>query len=173
VGGASLNGPAPPLRVSATREDSRGVAELVRACGNFRPSEIAVAVELVEERLARGPASGYEFLFADGPAGLDGYACYGPVPGTEGSFDLYWIAVHPRARGAGLGRALVRAAEHHMADQGARTVYIETSSRDDYAAARALYRAAGYAEAARLPGFYAPGDDRITYAKQIRADDAR
>lgn len=176
MGIAPLNatGIAPSgMRVTALAGDTAAVAALVRACGNFRDSEVEVAVELVRERLDRGAASGYEFLFADDEAGLAGYACFGPVPGTEGSFDLYWIAVHPRARGRGLGRELVCAAERRMADCGARAVYIETSSRPDYAPARALYRAAGYLEAARLPDFYAPGDDRITYVRKLELSHAR
>jgi hypothetical protein len=49
------------------------VRELVTATGFFSPAEVAIATELVETRIAQGPASGYAFLFAetdDRPSGL-------------------------------------------------------------------------------------------------------
>ena len=52
-------------------------------------------LELVEERLAKGTASGYYFVLVDQEDRLAGYSCYGPIPGTVSSSDLYWIAVHP------------------------------------------------------------------------------
>ena len=35
-----------------------------------------------------------------------GYYCIGPTPATEGTFDLYWIAVEPSLHGRGVGSAL-------------------------------------------------------------------
>ena len=29
---------------------------------------------------------------------IAGYACWGPIPGTTASVDLYWIVVHPMNR---------------------------------------------------------------------------
>ena len=45
-------------------------------------------------------SSDYFFLGAFTPEEeLAGFACYGPTPGTDRTYDLYWIAV---IRGAGV-----------------------------------------------------------------------
>ncbi len=54
----------------------------------------------------------------------------------------YYLAVHPEARGAGLGRALMRAAESWAAARGAPK--IELMVREGNAAALGFYEAAGY-----------------------------
>ena len=45
---------------------------------------------------------------------------------------------------------------------------IETSSLDEYAPARGLYRKLGYEEEARLRDFYDAGDDKIVFCKRLR-----
>ena len=155
-------------------DDANAVRSLVAATGFFRPDEIGVAVELVEERLAKGAASGYHFVFAecsgsgDGTAELAGYACWGPIPCTLHGIDLYWIVVHPSQQGGGLGRKLSRRVEDAARAAGGHRLYAETSGTERYAPTRAFYQALGYAEAARLPEFYAPGDDKIIYVKMLQ-----
>lgn len=162
--------PLTGFRCEVEPGDVEAVRAIVTSTGFFHAEEIEVAVELVEERLARGAASGYHFLFpragseADPPAG---YACFGPVPATRGSFDLYWIAVHAARRRRGLGRRLLAAAEQAIALQGGRRVWVETSSRELYAPTRAFYRSCGYEEAARLEDFYAPGDSKVVFVKRL------
>jgi ribosomal protein S18 acetylase RimI-like enzyme len=141
------------------------VRAIVESAGFFTPAEVDVAVELVEERLAKGPASGYHFLFLDGPAGPVGYACFGPIPCTVSSFDVYWIAVHAHARGGGLGKALMAAAERAIGAMGGTRIYVETSSRPLYGPTRAFYEKCGYRQVALLPDFYAPGDGKLILSK--------
>jgi ribosomal protein S18 acetylase RimI-like enzyme len=52
--------------------------------------------------------------------------------------------------------------------QPARLLIIETSSLPRYEAARQLYCRHHYREVARIPDFYADGDDRVIYAKRFR-----
>jgi ribosomal protein S18 acetylase RimI-like enzyme len=147
--------------------DEFAVREIVAATGFFRPDEVDVAAELVRERCLRGPASGYFFVFAEIEGRTVGYACYGPIACTIGSFDLYWIAVHPERQGQGLGRLLMRAAEEQIALAGGRHIYVETSSREQYRPTRTFYEAHGYRAAATLADFYAPGDGKVIYLKAI------
>jgi ribosomal protein S18 acetylase RimI-like enzyme len=139
----------------------------VRATGFFSDEEEAVAAELVEERLAKGKPSGYEFVFAEQAETLVGYSCYGLIPLTRSSFDLYWIVVHPAAQGSGIGRQLMEATEAAVAGVGGTAVYAETSSREQYAPTRAFYRATGYTLAADFPDFYAPGDGKVVFVKRL------
>jgi GNAT superfamily N-acetyltransferase len=147
--------------------DDATIAALVAETGVFSADEIAIAGELVAERRARGGDSGYHFVIAEQDGVIAGYACFGPIPGTEGSFDLYWIAVRLACQGAGLARAILARAEAEAISFGARRMFIDTSATAPYAPARALYTACGYAQVALLPDFYRPGDAKAIFAKTL------
>ena len=138
---------------------------LTAATGLFRPDEVAIAVELLDGALAGD--GDYRFLGAYAEDRLVGYACWGPTPGTEGTFDLYWIVVDPARQGEGVGTRLLRAVEDKLTTDHGRLVVVETSSRPDYAPTRAFYEQRGYTQAARLAGYYAPGDDLVIYLKDL------
>jgi len=155
----------------ALREsDASAVGALVRETGFFSEEEQLVAIELVEETLLRGAASGYDFVLTDdpdNPGKLSGYACFGPIPATRSSYDLYWIAVAPSQQGRGLGRQILREAERCALVSGARQMFLDTSGRQQYEPTRAFYERSGYRVAATLQDFYAPGDDKIIYSKHL------
>ena len=50
--------PSLTLRTDVVQGDRIAVRDIVASTGLFRPEEIGIAVELVEERLRVGPASG-------------------------------------------------------------------------------------------------------------------
>jgi GNAT superfamily N-acetyltransferase len=166
------------MRLAPLRPGDRDrVSELLVATAAFSDDEISVALELFDlchpERAQRvegsAPAvSDYEFIGAyDDDDRLLGYACFGPTPATEGTYDLYWLAVDPAAQGRGAGRGLVRWVEQELAARGARLLVVETSSRADYAHTREFYARGGYAEAARVRDFYASDDDRIILTTRL------
>jgi ribosomal protein S18 acetylase RimI-like enzyme len=150
--------------------DVPALRRLVASTGAvFHREERAIALELLEERLARGAKCGYWFFFAERDGDLVGYAAWGPVPLTRRSFDLYWIVVAPAARGKGLGRALLELVERGVAARGGGNLYIETSSKSEYARTRRFYREAGYRRVAELRDFYAPRDHKLMFCKVVRA----
>ena len=185
----------PSLTIAPLSPSHRSqIQEIVSATGVFSREEVEVALELFDETTARMengkwkmgrqgsaeahpgpisdsrfPNSDYEFIGAFDGDELLGYACFGPTPSTAGTYDLYWIAVHPAAQRSGAGAALMADVERQLNERGARMVVVETSSRDDYAPTRSFYHKRGYTEAARLRGFYAPGDDRVVLTKRVGA----
>jgi GNAT superfamily N-acetyltransferase len=162
-------------------EDRARISELLIATAAFSSEEVSVALELFDETFSEvcrpdssaateGPALSfpdYEFVGAYDDQQLLGYACFGATPATEGTYDLYWLAVDPAAQGHGLGRALVQWVERELSGRGARLLVVETSSRPDYEHTRAFYARGGYAEAARVRDFYAPADDRIILTTRL------
>ncbi len=156
------------LETEPLPQDAGRVERLVESTGFFYPPEIAVAGELVEERLEKGEQSGYHFLFARSKDRLAGYGAYGPIPCTLSSYDLYWIAVSPDFQNQGLGRFLMARIEEKIQQTGGTRIYAETSSRPQYAATRAFYLRCGYRIESVMRDFYAPGDGRITFCKEIR-----
>ncbi len=147
--------------------DRDRVREIVSSTGFFHAAEIDIAVELVAERLSRGTASGYDFVFVEEEGRVSGYSCFGPIPGTQASFDLYWIAVHRDRQGAGRGRILLARTEERIRRAGGRRLYAETSGRPQYRPTRRFYRHAGFRREARLRDFYGPGDDKLIFVKEL------
>ena len=172
---ALIDSPPPAAAAPLSfRDEPRGtdvgrVREMVDATGFFDAAEAAVAVELVDDRLARGPGSDYRFVFAEDGERTIGYACFGRVPLTLGSWDLYWIVVDPTAQGRGAGRALLAESERRIALDGGRRIYVETSSRPSYEPTRRFYERCGYVVAATLEDFYKPGDGKVIYLKVLSA----
>ena len=119
------------------------------------------------ERLEEGPASGYHFLFAEIDGRVVGYACYGPIALTVGSYDLYWIAVDKSVQGQGLGKKVMDKVAEIIREEGGRNIYIETSTKPHYQATRGFYERCGCPLVATLDDFYAPGDGKAIYCKRV------
>ena len=137
--------------------------EILDATAVFRPAEVSVALELFDD--AR--SGDYEFLGGFDNQELVAYACFGATPGTDRTFDLYWIAVHPSAQGHGAGSRVLAGVEEQLRARSARLLVVETSSRAEYAPTRRFYTGRGYREVARMRDFYAPCDDRVIYTKSL------
>ncbi|HEY2852141.1 MAG TPA: GNAT family N-acetyltransferase [Gemmatimonadaceae bacterium] len=152
------------MRLGALERTHRErVREILDATAVFRADEVSVALELFDDALS----GDYEFLGGFENDELVAYACFGATPGTDRTFDLYWIAVHPAAQGHGGGSRLLAEVERRLRERGARLLVVETSSRAEYAATRGFYLARGYQEVARMRDFYAACDDRVIYTKSL------
>jgi ribosomal protein S18 acetylase RimI-like enzyme len=150
-----------------TASDRDALAGLLARIPQFKPDEVAVALELIDASIADAKGSGYECLVAVSEGALVGYTCVGPTPMTESTWDLYWIAVDPALQGRGVGRALYAAFVERMRARGGRNVRIETSSKEDYAATGGFYERLGFRIDGRLRDFYAEGDDLLTFYRRI------
>ena len=141
---------------------------ILRYSGVFREEEIVVGLELFDETLAPRLDTDYEWVVAEVGESIAGFACYGPVPMTVGTYDLYWIAVAPEARGTAVATLLDEAVESRTKAKDGRWLLAETSSTAPFEAARRFYARRGYALLERLPDYYRDGDDRLTFGKRLR-----
>ncbi len=148
--------------------DLDAILNIVQGSGFFSAEEIALARELAADRLEHGPQSSYQFLFAEHDGQVVGYTCYGLIPATAGSYDLYWIAVSEAMRGRGLGKVLLQKTEDLIREIGGKQLYAETSSRDQYVPTQRFYENCRYVPEAILMDFYAPGDSKIIYSKVLK-----
>ena len=159
------------LRPLAT-SDRTALERIIAAVAVFSPEEIEIALELVDEWLEIGEESGYltyviEETAETGKGTVRGFVCFGPTPLTEGTYDLYWVAVDPAAQGRGYGQQLLAFAESEVRGLGGRLLLIETASHEAYAATVRFYERAGYELVSRIPNFYRVGDDKLTFAKGV------
>ncbi len=141
------------------------IEHIVRSTGFFSAEEIDIACELARDRLDHGGLSSYQFLFIEDQGKVVGYTCYGLIPATQSSYDLYWIALSENVRRKGLGRILLQKTEEMISGAGGRRVYAETSSRAQYVPTQLFYEGCDYLPEAVLTDFYAEGDSKIIYSK--------
>ncbi len=154
-----------------TDEDRATVLQLIHATDIFTEEEELVAAEVIDTFLNQPDQKEYTIDVVENTAGkAEGYVCYGPTPMTEGTLDLYWIAVHPGQHKRGLGKALVDHVENKVRQNKARLVIIETSSTEKYAPTRRFYLHLGYQETGRIKDYYRPGDDRVIYCKYFQPE---
>jgi D-alanine-D-alanine ligase len=153
------------FRNKPRKEDCDNIHKLLELTGFFSDEELKVAVELIEEKLSLGNKSTYEFIFAEKDGALIGYTCYGLIPLTKASYDLYWIAVNPDHQGSGIGRVLLSMTEENIKQSCGLQIYSETSSRKQYLPTRKFYISCGYKKGAYFPDFYYPGDGKIIFYK--------
>lgn len=91
---------------------------------------------------------------------------------APGIWNLWWIGVHPANHGAGIGTALLQFVERAVATAAGRLLVIETSALPALAATRTFYAQRGYRECGRVPDFYASGDDKVIFARQVERSSA-
>jgi ribosomal protein S18 acetylase RimI-like enzyme len=147
--------------------DKPALMRILRRTPEFKPYEVVVAEEVIDGYLNDPEGTGYLALAADSDAKVAGYICYGRTPCTVGTWDIYWIAVSGEARGRGIGGALTKAAEDDIIKANGRLILIETSSQPLYDNTRRFYLGRKYEPVARIPDFYAPGDDLIIMQKRL------
>jgi ribosomal protein S18 acetylase RimI-like enzyme len=149
--------------------DRPAIERIVAEVAVFSAGEVETALELVDEWLEEGEASGYltYVIEEEDPIAVRGYVCFGPTPLTESTWDLYWVAVDPRAQGRGYGQKLLAFAEAEVRRRGGRLLLIETASQEAYGATVRFYERAGYELVSRIRDFYREGDDKLTFAKVI------
>ena len=148
--------------------DIEVIARLVESSGFFSDEELEIAIQLAEEKLEQQDASSYRFLFAEIENQVIGYTCYGLVPATASSYDIYWIVVSNDFQGQGLGKQLMAETAKLIFHHGGKQVYAETSSREQYEPTRKFYESCGFQKEAFLKNFYADNDGKIIYSKVLK-----
>ena len=153
------------FRLDAVAHDRHRVREIVESTGFFSPEEVDISGQLVDERLSKGPASGYEFVFAEIDGQPVGFACFGRIPATQQSFDLYWIAVRRDRQRRGVGRVLLDKTELLIHGTAA------PESTSTHPAANSTPRPGPSTkrwDTDKRPfcrNFFAPGDDKVIFVK--------
>lgn len=152
----------------AAPEDGQAICQIAAQAGVFSAEEVQCVADIWQEYLQLGiETSGYTFYVEKQGERVVGFVCVGPRSLTDRVYDLYWIAVAPRAQRLGVGRRLLEQAEASVRQKAGRILVIETSGTPKYAAARAFYRSMGYRHEATLRDLYADGDDLWIFTKRL------
>ncbi len=86
---------------------------------------------------------------------------------TEGTYNLYAIAVHKSQQGKGVGKKMMEYIEHRLRKNGNRILIVKTSGKSEFELTRKFYIKCGYIKQAVIPEFYEEGDDKIVFWKKL------
>lgn len=149
-----------------TPDDITDLIVLAEASGLFEPSQTEELVQMLDQHF-NGKTENQDLWFTDDDNGVVGVAYVAPERMTEGTWNLYLIAIHPEHQRQGRGIALLRQVEQVLASHGERVLLVETSSLESFEYVRSFYRKSGYEEEARIREFYKAGDDKIIFRKTL------
>lgn len=148
-------------------EDRDMVLAFLARTHMFRPNELQIAREVLDDGIKGGPQGHYQSWVACCGSQVTGWVAYGPTPCTLGTWDLYWIGVDPDQQGQGIGKQLMAFAEEQIQSHGGQRVVVETSGRDIYKSTVSFYERIGYSVAANIPDFYDMADPKIVLTKTL------
>ena len=145
-----------------TRDDLPKVKEVINSTGLFRGEMLdGMTGEALdsESNTERWLVMEEEYLI--------GVVYFAPERMTEGTWNLYLIAVHADRQGMHNGSKLIAHVEATLAKEGHRILLVETSGNPEFEQTRQFYRNNGYTEEARIREFYTTGEDKIVFWKKL------
>lgn len=155
---------------SATPDDINAIMAIANAVVLFTSEELeelgGMLTEYFESNL-----EGEQFWITYDDDKPIGTAYYAPEPYAYGTWNLYFIAVHPDRQGEGCGGKLLQYVEETLTQRGERLLLVETSGMANFDRTREFYRKNGYEEEARIREFYKAGDDKIVFRKSLIASE--
>jgi len=155
------------IRPLLEKDRARLLSMLIKT-RSFTSLEIDVAMELIDIVLKDPIQKDYQIdCIVDDQDQAIGYICYGPTPMTQGTFDLYWIAVDPDFQEQGVGSKLLSFLEELVKAEGGRLILADASTIPHYEKTLKFYLKNGFQEVGRVPDYYHPGNDRITFCRRL------
>lgn len=151
-----------------TPDDTNTLLALAEATGLFELNQIEELAQMLSQHFSdEADSQGVWLTDCDNePLGV---AYVAPERMTDGTWNLYLIAIHPDHQKQGRGAALLQYIEQMLVERGERVLLVETSGTDDFEYVRAFYRNSGYEEEARIRDFYIDGVDKIVFRKLLRS----
>lgn len=86
---------------------------------------------------------------------------------TDGTDNLYTIAVDKPLQGTGIGQKMMHFIERHLTSQGKRILIVETSSDEQYRQTREFYKKLGYIQEAIIHGVWKDGEHKVILLKKL------
>lgn len=87
---------------------------------------------------------------------------------TQGTYNLYLIAVDKAYQGQGIGGEMMQYIEDLLRKDGQRILIVETSGLPEYSLTRKFYHKCNYIKEAVLRDFYREGEDKVIFWKRLQ-----
>jgi len=151
-----------------TPSDTNALIAVACSSGLFEPHQIEELKGMLTQYFF-AQAKTDEIWVTDDDQGTVGVAYAAPERMTDGTWNLYLIAIHADHQRQGRGTAILNFVECLLAERGQRLLLVETSGTKDFDYVRTFYRNNGFEEEARIRDFYAGGIDKVVFRKIIGA----
>lgn len=151
----------------ATPADTTRLLELTADTGFFKPHDVETLRDVLDEYHTANHEHDHFAAVWEQDGNVLGYCYYAPVPMTNGTWTLWWIAVDKTTQSRGVGRELLRYAEEEVRGSGGRVLLIETSSTAQYEPTRRFYLRNGYEQEAVIRDYYSDGDSLVIFRKRL------
>ena len=86
---------------------------------------------------------------------------------TEGTYNLYAIAIRKELQGKGIGKAMMNFIEKKLSESSVRVLIVDTSSDESLTLTRKFYKDLGYNHEATIRDFWQEGEDKIIFWKKL------
>lgn len=86
---------------------------------------------------------------------------------TDGTYNLYLIAVHKDFQAQGIGGQIMAYVESLLQSKGKRILLVETSGLPEFELTRKFYDKCGYNREAVIRDFYRDGEDKVVFWKKL------
>jgi ribosomal protein S18 acetylase RimI-like enzyme len=145
------------------KQDLAALKEVIDSTGLF-PSEL---LEDMTADFLSNPASTDRWLTKEEGGVPIAVAYYAPERLTEGTYNLYLIAVRKEDQGKGIGAEIMKHVEKKLQQEGHRVLIVETSSLPEFEATRNFYEKVHYTQEAVIHDFYKEGEHKIIFWKKL------
>lgn len=86
---------------------------------------------------------------------------------TDGTYNLYLIAVHKDFQGKGIGSEMMNYIENLLKSRSVRVLLVETSGLPEFERTRKFYDKCSYNKEAVIRDFYSEGEDKVVFWKKL------
>lgn len=144
------------------KTDFDALIALATASGLFEPDQTDILA-----RMLQSPSEN-DIWFTDEEDGIPvGVAYMAPERMTQGTWNLYWIAVDPGYQRTGRGKAILNHVQKWLIENGQRMLLVETAGVDDFDYVRRFYANNGFEAEACIRDFYESGVDKVVFRKLL------
>ncbi len=152
----------------AQETDRAELLQIAASVQLFSPEELEELSALLPGGSATMPGGPGCWLLAEHSGQPAGLAFYAPEKFTDGTWNLYLLAVHPDRQRGGLGAALIGSVEQALRSAGARMLLIETADLASMSGTHRFYERCGFQQEAHIRDFYAAGTAKIVFRKLLQ-----
>ena len=92
---------------------------------------------------------------------------FAPEKMTEGTYNLYLVAINKDFQSKGLGTEIMNYVELLLKESGNRILIVETSGLSEFENTRTFYEKCNYNKEAIIRDFYKEGEDKVVFWKKL------